>query len=1624
MNPRSSRHLKKRQAPRAWSRRALALALLASAALPWGSALAQSDPTSIGVSQRPYVLILMDSSASMEFTTEEDGAYPVFDNGNPSNVDVGVDRLNTWSPEKTLNGGDSNDYGKSDGLRLVGPCYVWEPRCNQYDRPAWYPGDDKQGRLTNDLNPRSHNESLMNNRLLDMRSSITITPPLNTIDLPTVTPTNHIFRRLRDQSQPRHVQLKEILTGDMILLPRQGGDVITSKDMDLTALDPQTFGPGCWFVPRMHGARIGEDTQDLCFDSTNKTWDWSNPAAFQNYVDFDDPRPHLQEVFDFQFRTGLIDNFANTAIFAVALFDGYPGRLSSGAITHELPDRPRWPNDGTTADLSSHPNAPVEAPGQAFNLGVHKIVGPKTLWKVSSSELPVVAEFTQLALVDAGYLRNQNVGPDKNWTVDPDKPGDHKFKPFSFSKLDKKKLPVYYAGQQAMGGGTPLAAAIYDIHNFMINGQAEFRADGTPESYASIGDTDDGPGDDNRGYNPIQNDRYKMCRPKHVIVMTDGAPAPERPGGVNDIGTNFLNKGFGYDDALTATGDPERYRYETAEVEIRDLVTDPQLNPPSPDPRYQPHVHIVGLMPLGASVPAAERAKIAEKLGAMAAEGGTCAEYWLTLAPEGRAFIPASWGTGGTCDDANPASNCLVAQLPGGKLNGVDYIFPPPTPVDPTPVQITCRAPALLLSLNDSCSANSNCAFSPGRETRDDLTFALSLIFNQVLDASGGIASRTRPGISNSIDTALKIGQHRVYSGVQISGGRRYWKGLLNREDLLCAGDETGAFAPPVGVKTLHEEINAQVKLSGINYTDNRRIFTSVKVLDPVQPQGIPTSNAALTDTIFTDYSLMGVLAARDEFRGTTLLNPQNVTRVVGRRIPVEASDLAFAVTGISNADDPGVNWQDLMATADASEARAVIKNLRGHTPEKKSTTGTFDAVFGPILNSNPVILEPPARDLPIDSYRAYRERFERRPTMLFASTLDGLLHAVYTGEHDGTDLNGNELKIMQREQTSNSSGGDTPAASVADPLGGASQREAWAYAPELLRKQFARFQDRQPNLLDGGILVRDVRLCHERAELNQNQQACQSVATGTTALPGSEQWRSVLVASLGQAGRGYFALDVTRTGQLDASNNPTVPDPIPLWEFGPDWEQRQLAVRVGQDFEERFSSATLPPEWNTTDRSCLTSASNVREMDLFSFMGVSTSDAEIATVILDVKTGARVQRPVAIFGAGLSSVGDSGDTCLRELRHGRALYVVDLQTGTMLRRFVSYFDEGIERRLETDVSGSPTAYNNVPGTVANRAFVGDAWGRLLRVDMSDPDMRKWRMDLMYDPCRDDDLRSSIAAAFSSKPAIAGAISSQASCQNNRDLFGEASFRPAVALGQERNVVITYGLGDRTDTGTADKVQALITLTEKVNDKNASNLAEFTLDTNPANTVLWRFVMQEGEKLTGEPVIFNRATYFTSYVENLAEPCEAGTSRVYGLAYEGDGSGKVKGALDKADLGFSACPATGIDGVLCGDDPLDNNFALWTGPEEPALMRGLTITLGPVCSLNFADPSNQVFSEQADPQPTLLATMGGSKPPTNTNFGGGNPDPLASTDLLARFKVQLRPPRSQLLPLSYVSLGQ
>ena len=153
---------------------ALLASLLTAAAPP---ARAQGfDPTTIGAGQRPFVVVLVDSSASMEFGAEGEqepichARAPLSDGslscdasaglasaappGNASNApsNSGDPSIFAWSPGQGLSppsdtdpydrgaGFGAKDYEDADeGAYFAGPCYVWKDICADYVRPPGRP---------------------------------------------------------------------------------------------------------------------------------------------------------------------------------------------------------------------------------------------------------------------------------------------------------------------------------------------------------------------------------------------------------------------------------------------------------------------------------------------------------------------------------------------------------------------------------------------------------------------------------------------------------------------------------------------------------------------------------------------------------------------------------------------------------------------------------------------------------------------------------------------------------------------------------------------------------------------------------------------------------------------------------------------------------------------------------------------------------------------------------------------------------------------------------------------------------------------------------------------------------------------------------------------------------------------------------------------------------------------------------------------------------------------------------------------------------------------------------------------------------------------------------------------
>ncbi|RDV38102.1 hypothetical protein DV096_09820 [Bradymonadaceae bacterium TMQ3] len=1505
----------------------LGLVMVAGAGLLLSSApraVHSQSPVELGIAQSPVVTIVLDTSASMQWTEEGEGRYPDLDVSSPP-AGFGVHH-STWVPGTALNlpGSSRVDGSPVSGtpVTTMGPCMVWHPfdgtsghKCKDYVRPPsctdfsdcqWF----DEGKATDE----------QEEALEDMVANTDM--------------------RLIDSNKPRHIQLKEILTGDMYL----------SKD------EHDRVGPGCWFVPRFRGA--SREEQVCCENFDQNSWSCDDSAKkFDGLIDHDDPRPHYQEVYNEQDSNGLLDAMGRTTIFSVAMFDGYRfdgtdadgwGYGMNDIVTNEGSNA----GDGIEGSGCSSP--------PCYNLGLFRFIGPTRL-ALGADDMGNVSAYVQEAMLNAGYINDR----------DAYLTGNRK------EKKERKRprgaqgdweIPIfdYPMNKQPISMASPFAAVFHDLKNFYSYGQYSHSADDGSTQPDVV--------------HPFGEDRYAACRPRHVVFFTDGFPEPEAPGGAgNGIGSESLNPAFGYD--------PGKYRYDITETAILDMLSQSESEMQAAndgqqiDERYAPRVHVLAV---NLEEDSQRRTDAIAKLATMAMRGGTCAQYYLPaeMIPLGsQSGVRDSDGNRpqGTCDPDDLSQPCLVPQ-------NVSFTFQPPDGSDP----FTCDHPALLLNNNSKAS----------------LVSAFQLIFNEIAGSSG-LAARTRPSITSYLDTEGERGQYRFFSGMQIQGDNVFWKGVLNRKLYACSGGDSLVTEADT-LDGLHEDVNRlrndigdplddPIDRSDVD-TDRRRVFTSFPsfLLNPGDEEVGGTG--PVPGFFPLTYALSQAPTNQDEFGETGLLAASNTGRVLGTRVRFEHENMRQVFADATLSDDTFYTYWGVRDDPQTGEDRA--ESMGGLVDEYRGRIGPkADRILGAIYNSNPVTVGPPDLDLPNDGYRAFRQEYANRRTVLYVSTLDGQLHALYTGEDKvkGRDLPDSLIAtIIERD--------NVPASE---------QREAWAYVPFSLHRKLQPNRQRAAQLMDGSPVVGDIRLCHANPALNSNRQAC---GAWTGQVPKAAQWRTVLLQGIGGVGEGYFALDVTRTGTATET-----PDPIVLWEFSREWEEHQLAELDTWRYAPEDVSA-----YDTELDTCRTALENTAVgsalCGLFGcddaadtpspwelgFLGTSVSNPAMgmAAMRLGDSATAALQRPIAVFGAGLAPERNEAPLSCIENITGRAIYIVDLQTGMIIRRFVEYRDEdGHLQRFPSQMIGSPALYSDSPGDVATRGFIGDARGRMFRIDMTRPDPREWEVQLFFDPAEQvspwmEDL----------------------SGQYGTDVFGPAAYRPALYMNENRNLVVVYGLGTPGETSETQTVQAVIAVEEDFNVAEVTNGGVQQTVDQIVPRALWRYFLEPRERLTGEPVVFDGDVFFTTYVEEESA-CIAGTSRIYRLQgtpydYEsGSTEVEAKGAWDEYVSGGTGSLDPSLFLVDSGDS---DGVPRWFGPARPTLIRGLSITLGPVCNDVIDDQAlGQTVRESQAKKPQLTFTSVGNDSNGNPSSGAG----ANGTGGIGGFNIELEPPATRSVPLSWTIVG-
>lgn len=457
---------------------------------------------------------------------------------------------------------------------------------------------------------------------------------------------------------------------------------------------------------------------------------------------------------------------------------------------------------------------------------------------------------------------------------------------------------------------------------------------------------------------------------------------------------------------------------------------------------------------------------------------------------------------------------------------------------------------------------------------------------------------------------------------------------------------------------------------------------------------------------------------------------------------------------------------------------------------------------------------------------------------------------------------------------------------------------ELWAYLPLELQQRLYLQKATRINGVDGTPLVGDVRLFRGA---NKPDNIVDPV--GDSVQDSSDFfdiWDTVLVGGVRTGGRSFFSLSVADPEQ-----------PRFLWELNPETERRTL--ESSSDTVTTISVDLTPSE---------------------PLIGLTVGEPAMGTVLLSDDNSVRFERGVAILPGGRpESQGDAGDI-------GKVIFVVDLGTGEVLRRFTTY-NNTAETPIEFAVTGSVAAHDNFPGKILTRAFVGDAGGRLLRIDLRSDKPEEWSVSVFHD-------------AFDGQ-----------NDNERQPIF----LRPAVATNRAGQLVILYGSGDIDDLENRREDNALFSLTEVINFDEGFFVDSFKAEVN------WQLTFGGSEKLTGSPIIFNSVAYFPTFVPNNT-PCVSGNGRIYAVDFnQVNDDGTVIGKLDAGDDQFDD------ENLGLTVDTNKAFFDLAAG----SVVFGLEIAPVPFCSPDIPDNindfdlnSNQVEQNSNPNQLQLVAQTGGN----------------------------------------------
>ncbi len=279
---------------------------------------------------------------------------------------------------------------------------------------------------------------------------------------------------------------------------------------------------------------------------------------------------------------------------------------------------------------------------------------------------------------------------------------------------------------------------------------------------------------------------------------------------------------------------------------------------------------------------------------------------------------------------------------------------------------------------------------------------------------------------------------------------------------------------------------------------------------------------------------------------------------------------------------------------------------------------------------------------------------------------------------------------------------------------------------------------------------------------------------------------------------------------------------------------------------------------------------------------------------------------------------------------HDTSLYIVAAKTGTLIRKLDPEFPAELGCAGSPDCSAhpeccaqlisNPVGFGSMAGLVTTRAFVGDDRGRLWRADMAAADPADWHLTLFFpdpDPFTDDP-----AAPYLTAEPVENPI--------------------GLAVDEDGKLIVLFGTGNVDDLPGMGQ-NYLFSLTEEYTWDATNSLYIGKAKFN------WQINFQQGEKLLGQPIVFDKVAYFSTFIpySDDEDYCIIGEGRIWGVHYNMadpnlDGTALAGWTVSTQPAVSDDFAQLDQDGVEGGDKDLYMSY-------DNTLISGLTIIQRPSC---------------------------------------------------------------------------